>query len=61
MLAIHQVLVKCEYSQLREANGAHRPYDHEPDQAAGSDDSAQHGDIVCLGAMGERAHAHNVY
>jgi hypothetical protein len=58
---MHQGCVTWEYSQLREANGAHRPYNHEPDQAAGRDDSAQHGDMICLGAVGERAHAHNVY
>lgn len=47
------------YSQLCEANGAHRPYDNEPDHTAGGDDSAQHRDILRLGAVGERAHARN--
>jgi len=46
--------------QLGEANGAHKPHHDKPDQAAGSDDSAQHGDMIRLGAVGERAHAQNV-
>jgi hypothetical protein len=44
-------------SQLGEANGAHTPHDDEPDQTASGNDSAQHGDIMRLGAVGERAHA----
>jgi hypothetical protein len=38
--------VTDSYSQLSEANGAHKPHD-----------SAQHRDMVRLGAVGERAHA----
>jgi hypothetical protein len=49
--------VTDSYSQLSEANGAHKPHDDEPNQTSGGDDSAQHRDMVRLGAVGERAHA----
>jgi hypothetical protein len=48
------------YLQLCEANGANRPHDDKPDQTADCNDSAQHRDIVRLGAVGESAHARDV-
>ena len=42
---------------MGEANGAHKPHDDEPDQAAAGNDGAPHGGIICPRVVSEDAHA----